>query len=218
MPNSTPNETSLPSTAVTLLPPREKQSTTEISVVAAQTGEPLAFNFDKYPQITSEAMKEHANDILAWTASGRTISSYCRTAREEGRKFVPVPSTVAEWGRRHPEYRELVERAREAGCDVLAEELIELGRARGDKIDVMNRRLEVETTLKLLSKWHRKRYGEHYEVEQTIEVKESPLAQLRKMQQARGQVVEAEVVSTPGPPAKPPTITTDEPVTLDDCL
>jgi hypothetical protein len=75
----------------------------------------------------------------------------------------------------------------------MASRCLDVSKERSESmVDVQCRRLEIETTLKLLSKWDHHRYGDRLTVDQTIEVKASPLAQLRSLE--RGPVVDVSPV------------------------
>lgn len=74
------------------------------------------------------------------------------------------------------ERRDAFQRARDLGADAIAEQCLALadqppetyrqmgGGSRIDKGDVANRKLQIETRLKLLAKWNPKRYGDKLDV------------------------------------------------------
>lgn len=93
-------------------------------------------------------------------------------------------------------FREMMEKAREAGFDALAEECLDIADdgtldtietkfgPKSDKEWIARSKLRVETRLKLLSKWHPKKYGEKLQVEQktatvAIPVTDDPIAAQR---------------------------------------
>lgn len=117
-------------------------------------------------------------EVLARISKGETLASICR---EEG---MPSTWTVQRWRKRVPEFDEAFDHAREMGFDALAEECVEIAedgtndyvekRAKDgstyvalDAEHVQRSKLRIETRLKLLAKWDRKRYGDHQAVEMT---------------------------------------------------
>lgn len=72
------------------------------------------------------------------------------------------------------EFRTAMEEARAIGYDAIAEEALEIadnatldGDGKPNKEWMQRSKLRVETRLKLLAKWHPKRYGEKLEVQST---------------------------------------------------
>ena len=77
----------------------------------------------------------------------------------------------------NPLFAEMMEKAREAGYDAIAETCVSIADGEGDP---RRDKLRVETRLKLLAKWHPKRYGEKLQVEQktatvSIPVSDDPI-------------------------------------------
>lgn len=112
-----------------------------------------------------------ADEICRRLAEGETFSSICR---DEG---MPHFSTVWRWERAHPEFRVQIQEALEAGSNFLAHDCIRI--ADDDELDVASRRLRVDTRLKLISKWHRKAYGDKVEVQAVKTVKDLTDEELR---------------------------------------
>lgn len=89
-------------------------------------------------------------------------------------------------------FREMMERARLIGYDAIAEDTLDIADEtafdtietrfgpKPDKEWIARSKLRVETRLKLLAKWHPKKYGEKLEIEQksatiTIPVSDDPI-------------------------------------------
>lgn len=102
---------------------------------------------------------------------------------------------------RHKAFAAMMEKAREAGFDVIANDCLaiaddtdndyEVGEDRNgnpkiflNKEHIQRSKLRVETRTKLLAKWHPKKYGEKLEIEQktasvTIPVGDDPVAAMK---------------------------------------
>ena len=115
--------------------------------------------------------------ICAQIADGMPLRVICR---QEG---MPAWRTVYQWIEADPEFAARMEKARLLGYDAIAEEALEIaddGRndwmeREGDDGDgyklngehVQRSKLRIETRLKLLAKWHPKKYGEKVTQEHT---------------------------------------------------
>ena len=99
-------------------------------------------------------------------SSGVTLSAFCR---EPGR---PHRRKIQEHVAKSPELQERFTRAREEGFDVLAEEALEIAEAdppvddkgRVDPGFVQDKRVRIDTRLRLLSKWCTARYGDRVQL------------------------------------------------------
>jgi hypothetical protein len=118
----------------------------------------------------SSYTQEIADKICARISEGEGLKTMCR---EEG---MPGWRTVYDWIQKYPEFAQAMERARELGADAIASECLEIADTplqgeetttrpdgsvetkRGDMLG--HRKLQIETRLKLLAKWHPKKYGE----------------------------------------------------------
>lgn len=109
--------------------------------------------------------EEIAATICERISDGEFLRVICR---DEG---MPPWRTVYNWINAHPEFAERMELARKIGADAIAEDsLIELdkepercGTMFGDKVDaghVQIMKVRADHRLKMLAKWHPKKYGD----------------------------------------------------------
>lgn len=127
--------------------------------------------------------------ILPRLSEGEPLAVICRDFG------MPHVSMIYDWRDADPALSRSIARAREAGADKLAHECLELARMPAQTmVEVMQRRLQIETILKLLAKWFPKTYGDKLELSGDVNVTVSPLAQLRELEQARGRVVETPAI------------------------
>jgi len=139
-------------------------------------------------------MQKTVDEVCTQLAKGKTLAEICRKPE------MPNPATVYSWGHADIAIGRQIAHARLSGYDAMAERVLKVSRQRSDSmVDVQCRRLEIETTLRLLSKWDAQRYGDKLQVDSNVTISVSPLAQLREMAQARGQVMPGT-----GVPALPP--------------
>jgi hypothetical protein len=71
---------------------------------------------------------------------------------------MPSVATVGVWEREDPEVSSAIARAREIGGDAIAADALAIADERDE--DPASRRIMVDARLKLLAKWHPKRYGD----------------------------------------------------------
>lgn len=117
--------------------------------------------------------EEIAEEICDWVAAGGTLRAFCR---QEG---MPRWRTVYDWISAREDFRTRMELARELGADAIAEEALAIadtpqigeietqgpeGKITRREDMLGHRKLQVETRLKLLAKWHPKKYGEKLEL------------------------------------------------------
>jgi len=96
--------------------------------------------------------QEIAEMILDKLADGKPMKVICK---EEG---MPGYMSVLRWQRRHPEFGDLVARAKVDGTHALADECIEI--ADEKKADPADRRVRIDTRLRLIGKWNATIYGD----------------------------------------------------------
>lgn len=120
--------------------------------------------------LTGEARQAAMDSICAQIAEGVPLRVICR------QPGMPKWRTVYDWINTDPEFAESMERARLLGYDAIAEEALEIAdthqvgerieKEKGKIVKVVqedmlgHRKLQIETRLKLLAKWHPKKYGE----------------------------------------------------------
>lgn len=94
--------------------------------------------------------------IIEGLSQGISLADLCR---EEG---MPGRTVVYEWRDEDSQgFGERFARARNAGYDVIASDLRETARGRGESTkDVLRDKLIIDTDLKLLAKWNPKKYGD----------------------------------------------------------
>lgn len=119
---------------------------------------------------------EVGEKICGMIAEGKTLAEICRM------KGMPPRRTVYDWLRQQPEFNAAMDIARDVGADAIAEEALRIAdtplegvettivdkqttEKRGDMLG--HRKLQVETRLKLLAKWHPKKYGDKITQEHT---------------------------------------------------
>lgn len=96
--------------------------------------------------------QEIAEMILDKLADGKPMKVICK---EEG---MPCYMSVLRWQRRHPEFGDLVARAKIDGTHALADECIEI--ADEKKADPADKRVRIDTRLRLIGKWNATIYGD----------------------------------------------------------
>jgi hypothetical protein len=134
--------------------------------------------------------EEVAPRLLEALASGKTFTA----ARRED-SSLPDQSTIYDWRRADPEFAARYYAALMAGYDHVADECLEIAdRPAKDMADVQNRKLQIETRLKLLAKWSPKKYGDRIAIDGEVTVRMSPLEQLRRLEDrsANRTVIDAE--------------------------
>lgn len=148
---------------------------------------------------------EIANRICERIADGEFLRVICR---DEG---MPPWRTVYNWINAHPEFAERMELARAIGADAIASDCLEIADTpllgeevtiKGDgteevkRSDMLgHRKLQIETRLKMLAKWHPKKYGEKVAIggdpenpimtEQTLDVSKLPTDVLAAIMSAK---------------------------------
>lgn len=130
---------------------------------------------------------EIAQHICDRIADGEPLRQICR---EEG---MPAWRTVYQWLAAHDDFYARFMRARDIGCDAIAEDSMAIvdeppERGPDGKVDpgwVNLQRIRAEHRLKLLAKWHPKRYGDKVDVNHGGQP-ENPLTLLLQQVQGTG--------------------------------
>lgn len=133
---------------------------------------------------TKEEQAHYLDLLCEWLAQGRTIADFCRK-HDIGR------GALDKWVIKSPEEtREKIARARDLGCDALADEALEIAdkppeRGADGKIDpgdVANRKLQIWTRQQLIAKWAPRTYGDKQQVDHAVHISIfDKLAQEQKM-------------------------------------
>jgi len=127
--------------------------------------------------------------VLPRLADGDPLAVICR---DYG---MPEVTAIYRWRDADPALAQRIADARMAGADKLAHDCLELAKLPATTmVEVMQRRLQIETILKLLAKWFPKTYGDKLELTGEVKHTISPLAQLREMEQVRGRVVDTPAI------------------------
>jgi hypothetical protein len=96
--------------------------------------------------------EEIAEVILDRLAEGTPLKKLCD---EEG---MPCYMSVLRWQRKFPEFSDLVARAKIDGTHALADECLEI--ADEKTADPADRRVRIDTRLRLIGKWNSRVYGD----------------------------------------------------------
>lgn len=95
---------------------------------------------------------ELADAICEELAKGRPLAQICE---DEG---MPSYTTVWRWEQKHPEFRKASAHAREHGTHYMADDCIRI--ADDDEIEPADKRVRIDTRLRLIGKWNAKAYGD----------------------------------------------------------
>ena len=106
----------------------------------------------------SKKTPEVVDEILDRLSRGQPLSKICSD------DHMPSFMTVFRWEKDDPEFRELSTYAREVGTHYLAGECLTI--ADQGLLDPQDRRIRIDTRLRLIGKWNAKSYGE--KVEQNV--------------------------------------------------
>lgn len=102
---------------------------------------------------------EIADKVCERLANGEPLRKICSDSK------MPSFTTVWKWEKDMPEFAKLSARARDIGTHNLADECIEI--ADNPAIDPANKRIMVDTRIRLIGKWNAKSYGD--KIEQTLQ-------------------------------------------------
>jgi hypothetical protein len=119
------------------------------------------------PAIYTDETAEQICDLLA---QGWTMKKICSLAH------MPGITTVFKWEYENGEFAKLSARAREHGTHVLADQCLEI--ADDPSLDPADKRVRIDTRIRLIGKWNAKRYGD--KIEHTVQQDFVPLDELRR--------------------------------------
>lgn len=111
-----------------------------------------------------------AGEICELLAQGWTMKKICSLSH------MPGLTTVFKWEAENGEFAKLSARAREHGTHVLADQCIEI--ADDPVLDPADKRVRIDTRIRLIGKWNAKRYGD--KIEHTVQQDFIPLDELRR--------------------------------------
>jgi hypothetical protein len=100
------------------------------------------------PTLFNDALAE---EICRRLAMGRPLAKIC--ADDE----MPAYSTVRKWEAENPAFSALSARAKVDGTHYMADECLEIADGKGDPAD---KRIRIDTRLRLIGKWNRHVYGD----------------------------------------------------------
>jgi hypothetical protein len=83
---------------------------------------------------------------------GRSLLAICKD------DDMPSHATILRWRKRYPELDDAISRAREEGTHVLADQCLDI--ADDASLDPKDRRVRIDTRLRLIGKWNAKSYGD----------------------------------------------------------
>lgn len=122
--------------------------------------------------------------LADYVSGGMPLAQACRTLDVN---LMTTYDRMSKW----PAFADMMNKARDAGYDMIAVDCLQIadhvaddGDVKPNKEWIARSKLRVETRLKLLAKWHPKKYGEKLEIEQksasvTIPVGNDPIAAQR---------------------------------------
>jgi hypothetical protein len=104
----------------------------------------------------SKRSPEVVDEIAHRLAHGEPMARICDD------EHMPDFSTVWRWEADDEEFRKLAAHAREVGTHYLADDCITIADGPGDPAD---KRIRIDTRLRLIGKWNAKRYGDKLDIE-----------------------------------------------------
>ena len=107
---------------------------------------------------------EIADEICQRLSVGEPLARICADPR------MPGFTTVWEWERENDDLAKLSARARELGTHFMADDCLRI--ADDSEIDPQNKRIMVDTRLRLIGKWNAKAYGEKVQADLTTNGKD----------------------------------------------
>jgi hypothetical protein len=76
---------------------------------------------------------------------------------------MPSHATVLRWRKKYPEFDEAISRAREEGTHALADQCLDI--ADDPSLEPADRRIRIDTRLRLIGKWNARHYGDKLDVD-----------------------------------------------------
>lgn len=132
---------------------------------------------------TKKGKEAALEEIIQRLSEGETLTAICRA------DHLPKPRTVYEWADEDKELGARIARAKQEGCDAIADQCFAIANAPGETTvttihpdggvtvqksdNVAHRKLQIYTRMQLLAKWAPKKYGE--KVTQEIEAPSGPV-------------------------------------------
>jgi len=105
----------------------------------------------------SKFNQELADEICHRLSLGQTMASICNDSH------MPDYGTLWRWTRENGDFQEESARARETGTHALADQCIAI--ADDPTLDPADKRIRIDTRIRLIGKWNQKKYGDKIEVE-----------------------------------------------------
>lgn len=100
----------------------------------------------------SKKTPEVVAEIIERLSNGEPLSRICQE------HHMPSFSTVWRWEEDDEEFRKLSTRAREHGTHYIADDCIRI--SDDENLDPADKRIRIDTRLRLIGKWNAKRYGD----------------------------------------------------------
>ena len=125
-----------------------------------------------------------SDEICRRLAEGEPFVKICRD------DHMPAFSTLWRWERAHPEFKAQTQTALEHGTHYLASDCLRI--ADDTEMDVANRKLMVDTRMRLIGKWNRKGYGDKIEVEETKKLEDFSEGEIRDALQRKFKELQAQ--------------------------
>ena len=115
----------------------------------------------KKAETSTDGYTQEIHDaILERLALGRSLLSISKD------EDMPSHATILRWRKKYPELDEAIPRAREEGTHTLADECLQI--ADNKDLEPADRRVRIDTRLRLIGKWNARHYGDKLEVEQRV--------------------------------------------------
>ena len=105
----------------------------------------------------SKFSQELADEICHRLSLGQTMASICNDSH------MPDYGTLWRWTRENSDFQDESARARETGTHALADQCIAI--ADDPTLDPADKRIRIDTRIRLIGKWNQKKYGDKIEVE-----------------------------------------------------